>query len=42
MGGEDSFSPVGILKTLTTAAGWILTVVGVAGLLALPEFAEQV
>lgn len=26
MGGEDSFSPVGILKTLTTAAGWILTV----------------
>lgn len=39
MGGEDSLSPVGILKTLTTAAAWILTVVSANEFLALPPFA---
>lgn len=37
MGGGDSLNPVGILKTLTTAAGWILTVVSATKLLALPK-----
>lgn len=39
MGGKESLDPVSFLKTLTTAAGWILTVVSAAELPALPGYA---
>ena len=39
MAGDDSLNSVGFLKTLTTAAGWILTVVSAFKFLTILWFA---
>ena len=39
MGGEGSLNYSGVLKILSTAAGWILTVVSASELLASSSFA---
>lgn len=41
MDGEYSLSPVGFLRTLITAAGWILTVVSATEFVALPTMLKD-